>query len=255
MKAFEDARRLFMEGKPYAERRVTANDRREHVFIWENYTPTPETFGLIAGDAIHNLRSSLDHLAVGLANAGADKQGVVMTPEEVATIQFPIVKAESEFVKQSKKLLYVDPQAIAYIKSVQPYVRLPANPERAPLRVLSDLDNADKHRLITTAALVPIMMKVSWPPDIKDTQTEYPQGDPSNEVGAEICRYRFVTPQLEVDVPVEFGWGTALWLGFGWANADITVVLQQYIREVRNIVWDLSFNFIQPFGVVPVGEI
>lgn len=255
MKALEEARVLFLEGEPYATRRVIEDDGREHIFYWEKYTDTPDAFGLIAGDAIHNLRSSLDHLAVALAKAGADKQGVVMTPKELARVQFPVVISESEFVKQSKRLLHVDPAAIALIKTQQPYIRLPNNPKISFLYLVSDLDNADKHRLITTAALVPIMTKIDWLASVKNTQPEYPTGNVSYKVGAELCRFRFATPQSEMDMPVEFAWGVALWLGVRWSNADITKVLRDYISDIRYITFSLSLQFIPPFGIAPTQEI
>ncbi len=251
MKALEEARVLFLESEPYATRRVIEDDGREHIFFWEKFTDTPDSFGLIAGDAIHNLRSSLDHLAVALARAGADAIGVALTPEELARIQFPVVTSEDNFLLQSKRLFHTDPGAVAYIKSVQPYIRSPNNPKISLLYLVSDLDNADKHRLITTAALVPIMTKLDWPASVKNTQAEYPTANISYEVGAEFCRFRFTSPQSEMDVPVEFAWGVALWLGVRWSNADVMNVLRDYIADIRYIVWILSLRFIPPLGVTP----
>ena len=246
-----------METEPYAVRRVIESDGREHVLVWEKYTNTPDIFGLIAGDAIHNLRSSLDHLAVALAIAGANEKGVVMSSDELASIQFPIVIYEDDFVKQNKRkdrLRHVVDGARAYIESVQPYVRLKQNPRITPLFVLSDLDNADKHRLITTAVTKPILWRTNWPTDFKNAEPEYPQGELSNEVGAELCRFRFSTPQSEMDVPIELEWGVALWLGPAWSNADVAIVIRELIKEVRSIAWSLSLQFIPPLNVKPAAE-
>jgi hypothetical protein len=246
MDALREARTDFFKAEPFTAMRVVESDGHEHVFYWSKYTETPDAFGLIARDAIHNLRSSLDHLTVALAEAGSVTKGVVMTREEIARLQFPVVTEDSYFMNELKKgrLLNLEQGAVDFIKSCQPYARSPNDPKRNPLYLLSDLDNADKHRLVTTAALVPIATKLDWPPDIKNTPLQHPAEPVRYEVGAELGRFVFDSPQSEVNVPVEFGWAIGIWLGERWGDADIDYILRGYIKHVRDIVWSTSYQFL-----------
>lgn len=112
----------FLDDKPYSARRVLEDDGTQHIFLWERFSPLPDCLALMAGDAIHNLRSCLDHMAVALAKAGAATQGVMMTPEEEARIQYPVARSDEEFIKQLRRgrLLYVEPRAQAFMKDRQP---------------------------------------------------------------------------------------------------------------------------------------
>jgi hypothetical protein len=246
MKTLDDAIKAFLAPSPYAARRIVENDGRDHIFVWDKYVEPPDDFGLIAGDAIHNLRSSLDHLAVALAVSGADAQGVSITTNEVSRIQFPIVLAESDFNEQIKRgrLKYVAKAAEGFIEGFQPYRMTPAAPEWSNLYVLSELDNADKHRLLTTAGLASTVLKVGWPPALDDTQLENPEPPSNQEVGAEICRFVFSSPQREEDLQVEFLWGFTLFVGTQWRTHDIRYIIGNYISTVRLLIARASHDFL-----------
>jgi hypothetical protein len=71
----EVARDRFIETKPYVilpERNPQTGD---HIFKITDITVPPAEIGLIAGDAIHNLRSALDHLAWQLVLANGQTPG------------------------------------------------------------------------------------------------------------------------------------------------------------------------------------
>src|SRR5262245_39908203 len=72
--------------------------------------------GLILGDAIHNLRSALDHLTFQLAVAYT---GGALQHE--ARIQFPIAATSIEFQKAQRRLAEVSPVHVKTIESFQPY--------------------------------------------------------------------------------------------------------------------------------------
>ena len=76
--------RFFCESKPYrisVKPHPVAEIDYVRLFV-ESVTPVPAEIGLIIGDAVHNLRSALDHLAFQLVLANGK------TP--VTTTEFPI---------------------------------------------------------------------------------------------------------------------------------------------------------------------
>jgi hypothetical protein len=98
-------------------------------------------WSLIAGDCIHNARSSLDFVAWNLAGADiADKN-----------TQFPIFETRdgwnSRGVERIAKLKKRQPAVAAYIEAIQPYNdHLPSAVNA--LHQLRILDEADKHKLL-----------------------------------------------------------------------------------------------------------
>ncbi len=215
--ALQEAQEAFLAGKPYTYRRTIEGgtceeEGTDHVFRWERYTAPPDSLGLIAGDAIHNARSALDHLAVALAEYGARVAGVTMTPRVEAGIQFPICFSHDQFVEQIRRgrLEHVERSARAIIEACQPY-RISNNPERAVLMQLSRLDNADKHRTLLAAGHAVSVR----PGDIPGAEVKPPAdpptpGDSYGEPGTEICRIVLDAPKREVDVPCELGFGVVL---------------------------------------------
>lgn len=88
------------------------------------------------GDAIHNLRSALDHLAYQLVLVG--------TPgaEPSRQVEFPIAKNETTYEKDKlKKVKGMRPEAIRAIDALKPY----HGGTEAFWRI-HELDNIDKHR-------------------------------------------------------------------------------------------------------------
>src|SRR5438552_5853773 len=95
----------------------------------------PADWSPIVGDCLNNLRSSLDHLAWGLAGG----QG--------RHTAFPIFQDESEYkrVTPGRHLKYVRKDAHAVIEALQPYRHL-LGPNAHLLFLLDRLTNDDKHR-------------------------------------------------------------------------------------------------------------
>lgn len=54
----------FLETEPYAVDRQLELDGRVDLYVVSRDTPAPASIGLLIGDAAHNLRSALDHLAI-----------------------------------------------------------------------------------------------------------------------------------------------------------------------------------------------
>jgi hypothetical protein len=102
--------------------------------------PVPDHWPLLAGDAIQNLRSALDHV-VYAARRGRGKT------------QFPIFTDPCEFQVIGSKMLPGVPKAMrARIQAAQPYRITPTAPTQDPLAQLNALSNLDKHRALTTVA-------------------------------------------------------------------------------------------------------
>ena len=100
----------------------------------------PEHWPLLAGEAIQNLRSALDHAIYPLAN----------DPEHS---QFPICLNGGDFRSETKDLKRELPEPIfAGIKAAQPFVEMPHARTHHALAVLAHLSNVDKHRMLAAVA-------------------------------------------------------------------------------------------------------
>lgn len=124
--------------------------------------PIPaEPFAVVLGDAIQNMRNTLDHIAYQLAAKYTNP-----LPEEMARdSQFPVVgdvskkgangKGPEMFKSQGNLIAGVHPSAKRVIETLQPFQRGPKFASH-PLWKLTTLSNIDKHRvvhLVTTASM------------------------------------------------------------------------------------------------------
>ncbi len=123
---------------------------------WE-VTPPIEEWGLLVGELVHNLRTSLDNLAYALACV---RQNPPARPWELA---YPIFGDQADFDRRGRRGLNLLPDAAAQlIEHIQPFQRevWPLDvPEFHPLMMLQRLSNSDKHRLPKIAVVVPQEMK------------------------------------------------------------------------------------------------
>lgn len=107
----------------------------------------PIDIGIVAGDAIHNMRSALDHIAWQLQTLtplSGRRKGWEFD------IQFPIFLSKSDEGKLNRFLQYIPRDAGEVIKSLQPYNAPDGiKPEFHALWLLNQLSNADKHRIVT----------------------------------------------------------------------------------------------------------
>jgi hypothetical protein len=146
IKTFKDELRIWVDSNPYAPiKKVNADGSRHSVIVNVTNKPPVERWSLITGDAIHNLRSALDHTVYAIA-AHESNQSI---PPQGKKIQFPIISNPAIYPEMSKRYkidtLSVDVQEA--IKSVQPRNRL--HVEAPPLLgLLAGFDDADKHRLL-----------------------------------------------------------------------------------------------------------
>ncbi|MBS0253453.1 MAG: hypothetical protein JSR78_20530 [Proteobacteria bacterium] len=119
--------------------------------------PPPEIAGAV-GDAISNLRSSLDHLVRCLAinHSGSP-------PYDAA---FPFDKDRDKFESPGtqRKIAALSPEAQQMIRDLQPYAVSETEPEKGGnnmLWALNKLRNSDVHRLIAPIGMVTVGHKLN----------------------------------------------------------------------------------------------
>jgi len=133
----------FEQRNAYVFRHEVESRSPQHVayrcFATEQEAP-PDDWLLLAGEAIQDLRSSLDHL-VYAASGGQDRT------------QFPIFTSADTFKEKAARMLQGVPESIrAVIERAQPYHNSASNPSQAMLEQLRLLSNLDKHRTLATVA-------------------------------------------------------------------------------------------------------
>lgn len=142
----EAAIQAFVGEKPYtlaARSHPVVAIQHTTLYIAE-VKPIPDRFSLLIGDAVHNLRSTLDHLLWQLVEASGGTPG--------PSIQFPVCqgpKGPHQYVSAmgNSEIQKIPQDARDIIQSVQPYITVGQN-----LWLLHHLDIVDKHRLLLTVA-------------------------------------------------------------------------------------------------------
>ena len=149
LKTLQQVTQGFLEGNPYAVHRQFDPDSREHFITASVDQRAPvEDWSVHIGEAVHNMRSSLDHLAWQLTiSASGDPPDPL--PKDWRRIEFPIFSTQAGWdgkVGWKRKIWGVSPQNRARIERLQPFCCGEATATRHPLWVLHELDNVDKHR-------------------------------------------------------------------------------------------------------------
>lgn len=108
------------------------------MFTIKPKSPIPEKIGLIVGDCLQNLRTSLDYLVwelVMLAGNAPNKKNM-----------FPVCLTPQAFLSAESggRMQGVDAAPVALIKSIQPYHD--GQPGATSLAILDELTNINKHR-------------------------------------------------------------------------------------------------------------
>jgi hypothetical protein len=134
--------RAFLDSNPYLTARQTHPERPDFMVYWlSGARPIPTLISLIAGDALANLRSALDHLAYHLAlvNGTTDEKVLKAT-------YFPISDDATKYVTEAPgKVKGMSQAAKEAIDACRPY-----KGGNDALWRLHRLNNIDKHRLLVT---------------------------------------------------------------------------------------------------------
>ncbi len=111
--------------------------------------PNFEEAGLILGDAVNDLRASLDHLVWDLVKLGTHSR---LTEQAARQVQFPLSNASDDFRKDRKRRAPGIANAEwRILGEYQPYRR---NDRGRALRLLRELSDGDKHRSIVPTVLL-----------------------------------------------------------------------------------------------------
>lgn len=108
--------------------------------------PNDPAWALMFGDAIHNLRSALDHIVCQLA---------ILNGNDISCCEktyFPICICKPDFVKFRKMAEHlIAPNAFTCIEELQPYKSAyvtGTEPAKTSLWIIHQLDIIDKHRIL-----------------------------------------------------------------------------------------------------------
>ena len=130
----------FRETDPYALFGDDDPKTGERVLRVRVRSQPPNDFALIAGEAVYQLRSSLDHLAWQLVEANGNAAG--------KWTYFPICETAAKYKAASPgQVKGMSPAAISMIDAIQPY-----QGGCGELWKLHALSNYDKHRLLLVIA-------------------------------------------------------------------------------------------------------
>ena len=147
------------------------------------------------GDMTSNLRGALDHLVwqLVLANKAQPRRAT----------SFPIVKREKDWDRAAAGALTgVADRWVRELRAVQPFTDGATNPADHPLAALDDVNNANKHRVISPYAMTGIQFAPEMKLNRPTRGNEHLEGSVSAGIdlvdGARLGRIRLVSPENDV---------------------------------------------------------
>jgi hypothetical protein len=237
----DEARSLLQRNSPTigAEH---ADEQRAWFVVVESCPDVPPRFGVVLGEAIHNMRSALDHLIWQIVVACGN------TPSQWN--QFPIFDSPARFQKrvvrrrergEPSMLLGVDDRTFDAIEQLQPY-HVSSDRHVHALAVLRDLSNTDKHRLVHTS----LYSLTEDTPQIEGTgfdAIEIHWGPTAIREGAKLARFRLVSTTEETrEAEVEMHGSLTCEIRFGEIDIPLTKVVDVALA-VRGVAADLAQGF------------
>lgn len=219
---------------------ITQNFDRDHqewVCTIISVPECPPHWGLLAGEAIHNLRGALDHLVWDLSILYCNREPLDPKDRPWRT-QFPICRKASDWKGSDiqKMVKHINPTHSARIEQLQPYHGWDG-PRAHPLLSLNDLSNTDKHRVLRFVTLVPS----NWRATIRletvrhcevvgESGASHIPGRPL-ETGTELLRFplRVTGPNPHVDVDFDL----SVYMGL-FDRTPIRETLAQIVNFVRH---------------------
>lgn len=193
--------REWVDSEPYEL--IRERHGHEEVTHAKVRTPVPEQAALVIGDAIYNMRSSLDHLAYSLAVANVSASRL-----KNDKVMFPIHAAIGSYMDAGVRAVsQMSQTAQDRIEKLQPYHGV-NGPDRHPLGRLNKLSNIDKHRDLAFTGTVKSESTLTVNPKTRDANVNVSGGYRLGPLGdhAEIARLRWVVtgPNPYVEVDAEF---------------------------------------------------
>jgi hypothetical protein len=190
----------FESGNAYGlsvERASPHPDRIEYTCFAVERTRPPDDWSLALGDAVHNLRASLDH-AVWAASDPALRDNRTI---------FPITDSAKSFGDAEDRIAGVPDNVRSLIAEAQPFRTDPNDPRFAPLAFLRKLSNADKHRELTTVAVQVEMPVIGYQGPRSDVSFTDKGQERDLSHGAKVMAFAVTGPKAaEVTVEPVFGY-------------------------------------------------
>jgi hypothetical protein len=136
------------DSNPYMITRERNAELTRHSLIAHVGSPPPLLrWTLMVGDAVHNLRSALEHLVYAIGVYEADGKE---PPPGANSLAFPICESPEVFADRKTRVKTLSAPVQAVIERCQPYNR--RHKELPPLLlILNKFENTDKHKLLRLA--------------------------------------------------------------------------------------------------------
>jgi len=135
----------FLDTHPYVIATKRNPQTRQLIYYVSSLRDTPESLPLLAGDAIQNLVSALDHMAYQLVCCDTGDK-----PPNPNRIYFPIAEDAAKYeAKKRGKIEGASDDTVKAIDALKPY-----KGGKDLLWVLNRLNNIDKHRLLITVGSI-----------------------------------------------------------------------------------------------------
>jgi hypothetical protein len=191
----------------------------------------PVEFSLIAGDAIHNLRSALDHLACHLV--AANKNSITNRTE------FPIYNAPPKRIRDFEtKVKGIDTAAISLIEAAQPY-----RSGTDELWKLQQLDIDDKHKLLLAVGFVNQRATVTISTGTANSATlrfEMPFMGAIPDDGAELGRISGAVVSGEMQEKLDFSYEIAFAESQVARGEAVLETLHKLAHAVRGVIMQFA---------------
>jgi hypothetical protein len=153
---------LFFDSDPYGAIGELEPNSDWYVFRVKTLRPPPPRIGVLIGDLVHQLRSTLDHMVFEAAtkHLGRKPPENISLPIETSPAQFE-KKAPRKLMDLRRNEWVVSDQCLALITGMQPYQGTD-RPHEDHLAILERLWNLDKHQ---TVIPLPIAQQAGWSAD------------------------------------------------------------------------------------------
>ena len=194
-----DAIQGWKASEPLQWETVIAKDRLSWSLRVRCEQPPFDEWSVIFSDAIHQLRTTLDNLAWGLAHLGG------ATPRKPRAIQFPIVGSLEDWPSEAKRIAELSAVARVAIESVQPFQRTGTgnSPEQDGLLLLSRLNNADKHRILLQPSISPREIEHSFQVMFRNDDEAAANGPPDVTLSADLFATEATLVLHRTKTPIE----------------------------------------------------
>jgi hypothetical protein len=209
-----------------------ANSQRTKYFLTvEDVIPYPaEEWGIILGDAVHCLRSSLDQLMWGMCDP----------KERNRRTQFPICLTEREWIVDAPAMYWgASTGFVKVLNRLQPYHRGDMNAAREhPLSILQALSNLDKHRTIPAISLVADETEAAvlgYQGIEKRPSLRFFEGTPY-EKGAVVAEAKIVPDKSGLEPNVDVKIEASFDIGFGVIGPAPTITH----KPVHGVLYDVA---------------